>query len=97
MKALNKRIGRLEETALVKKCRLQSFFVRGGSKGDDVREFLKSIGYDVQPNDFVIHFIGMPEDDAGPLVDLTGQHGREVPRRRPATTDAFGPAHSNPS
>ena len=96
MKALVKRIGRLEETALVKKCRLQSFFVRGGSKGDDVREFLKSIGYDVQPNDFVIHFIGV-EDDAGPLVDLTGQYGREVPRRRPATTDAFGPTGPNPS
>jgi hypothetical protein len=97
MKALIKRIGRLEVKALVKNCRRQSFFVGGGSKGDDVREFLKSIGYDVQPNDFVIHFIGMPEDDAGPLVDLTGQYGREVPRRRPATTDAFGPTGPNPS
>jgi hypothetical protein len=61
-----------------------------------VHEFLKSIGYDVQPNDFVIHFIGV-EDDAGPLVDLTGQYGREVPRRRPATTDTFGSTSPNPS
>ena len=96
MKALIKRITQLEETAIVKKCRLQTFFVGGGSKDDDVCEFLKSIGYDVQPNDFVIHFVPMP-DDAGPLVDLTGQYGREVPRRRPATTDTFGPTGPIPS
>jgi hypothetical protein len=79
MKAF-KRIGRLEEIAPVKNCRRQSFFVGGGSKDADVHEFLKSIGYDVQPTDFVIHFIGVG-DDAGPLVDLTGAYGRGASSR----------------
>jgi hypothetical protein len=96
MKALIKRISQLEETAIVKNCSPQFFYVGGGSRDADVWAFLKSLGHDVQSNDFVIHFIDMP-DDAGPLVDLTSQYGSEAPRRRLATTDALGPTGPNPS
>jgi hypothetical protein len=82
MKALIKRIGRLEDTAAVGKHRFQCFHVTGGSKGDDVHAFLRSVRNDVGPDAFVIHFIGMPEDDAGPLVDVTPESGSEAPSRK---------------
>jgi len=59
MKALVKRIGRLEETALLKNCSPQFFYVSGGSKDADVRAFLESRGYDIQPNAFVIRFVSV--------------------------------------